>query len=142
MASGIEAVGSRREGSDKELKRTLQKLAPSCAVLGYYYGKNLRSIVRTLNVKTVTTCTRLNVKKHSVVRTLNESRHEKTCLWVFATRYDSNRPAQRHKLARVLKFRITTKGVICILSRQQTAKTLSDTVYAQANMHPHCSHMA
>ena len=27
MAGGIEAVGSRREGSDKELKRTLQKLA-------------------------------------------------------------------------------------------------------------------
>ena len=25
MASGMEAVGSRREGSDKELKRTLQK---------------------------------------------------------------------------------------------------------------------
>ena len=34
MASGIEAVGSRREGSDKELKRTLQKLAPSWTVLG------------------------------------------------------------------------------------------------------------
>ena len=51
MASGIEAVGSRREGSDKTLKRTLQKLSPSWTVLGYYYGKNLRSIVRTLNVK-------------------------------------------------------------------------------------------
>ena len=32
--SVMEAVGSRREGSDKELKRTLQKLAPSWTVLG------------------------------------------------------------------------------------------------------------
>ena len=62
MESGIEAVGSWRRGSDKELKRTLQKLAPSWTVLGKYYGKNLRSIVRTLNVKTVTTCSRLSVK--------------------------------------------------------------------------------
>ena len=86
----------------------------------------LRSIVRTLNVKTVTTCTRLTLKKHSVVRTLNEPRQEKTCPRGFATRYDSNRPAQRHKLARVLKFRTTTRGVI--LSRQQTTKTLSDQI--------------
>ena len=62
MAGGIEAVGSRREGSDKEPKRTLQKLAPSWTVLGLYYGKNLKSILRTLNMKTVTTCTRLSVK--------------------------------------------------------------------------------
>ena len=31
--------------------------------------------------------------------------HEKICL-LFATRYDSNQPATRHKLARVLKFQI------------------------------------
>ena len=37
----------------------------------------------------------------------------------FATRYDRNRPAQRHKLARVLKFLIT-RGVI--LSRQFAAR--------------------
>ena len=35
MESGIEAVGSSREGSDKELKKkTLQKLAPSRTILG------------------------------------------------------------------------------------------------------------
>ena len=56
--------------------------------------------------------------------TLNEPRHEKTCLRGFENRYDSNRPAQRHKLARVLKFRLTTRGVI--LSRQQITKTLLD----------------
>ena len=34
----------------------------------------------------------------------HEHRHEKTCLWEFATRYDSNRPAQWQKLARILKL--------------------------------------
>ena len=56
MASGesficVETVGRRREGSDKELKRTLQKPVPSWAVLAKYYGKNLNSVVRTLNMK-------------------------------------------------------------------------------------------
>ena len=47
----VDAVGRRREGSDKELKRTLQKPAPSWTVLGKYYGKNLTSVVRTLNMR-------------------------------------------------------------------------------------------
>ena len=37
-------------------------------------------------------------------RTSFEPHHEKTCLLGFATRYDSNRPAQLQKLARVLKI--------------------------------------
>ena len=56
MASGVsfisvEAVGKRRGGSDKELKIILQKPASSWTVLGKYYGKNLRSVVRNLNMK-------------------------------------------------------------------------------------------
>ena len=56
MASGgsficIEAVGRRRDGNDKELKRTLQKPVLSLTVLCKYYGKNLKSVVRTLNMK-------------------------------------------------------------------------------------------
>ena len=56
MASGasficVEAVVRRRGDSEKELKRTLQKPAPSSTVLGKYYGKNHRSVVRTLNMK-------------------------------------------------------------------------------------------
>ena len=62
MASGIEAVGSRREGSDKELYRSWLLPEPFLANI---IGKNLRSIVRTLNVKTVTACTRLSVKTFS-----------------------------------------------------------------------------
>ena len=77
MASGIEAVGSRRDGSDKELKRTLQKLAPP--------GPFLANIM-------------LRTSEY-FIRTLNEPRHEKTCRWGFATGYDSNKLAQRHKLA-------------------------------------------
>ena len=61
MASGgsficVETVGRRRGGSDKELKRILQKPAPSWTILGKYYGKNLRSVVRTLNMKNVYKC--------------------------------------------------------------------------------------
>ena len=35
-----------------------------------------------------------------------EPRHDKTCLWEFPTRPDTNQPAQPQKLARVLKFRL------------------------------------
>ena len=37
---------------------------------------------------------------------VNEPRHEKTCFREFPTRPDTNRPAQRQKLARDLKFRL------------------------------------
>ena len=33
-------------------------------------------------------------------------RHDKTCLWEFLTRPNSNRPAQPQKLATVMKFRL------------------------------------
>ena len=35
-----------------------------------------------------------------------EPRHDKTCLWEFPTRPDTNWPAQPQELARVLKFRL------------------------------------
>ena len=51
QVEGHLSVGRRRGGNDKEFKRILQKLAPSWTVLGKYYGKNLRRVVRTLNMK-------------------------------------------------------------------------------------------
>ena len=49
--------------------------------------------------------------------------HEKTCLQGFATKNDSNRPAQPQKLARVLKI-LNLASIGIILSRQQTPKAL------------------
>ena len=49
-----------------------------------------------------------------------EPRHDKTYLWEFPTRPDTNRPAHTQKLARVLKFRIYN----LVLSKQRTTKVL------------------
>ena len=43
---------------------------------------------------------------HNFMCFYNKAMSRENLSLVFATRYDSNRPAQRHKLARVLKFRI------------------------------------
>ena len=53
-----------------------------------------------------------------------EPRHDKTCLWEFPTRPDTNRPAQPQKLARVLKFWLKNLEINVILSKQRTTKTL------------------
>ena len=47
--------------------------------------------------------------------------HEKTLSSAFATSWDSNRPAQLIRLARVLKFRLYQ---VEVLSRQRTTKAL------------------
>ena len=51
-----------------------------------------------------------------------ESYHRKTCLRGFATRYDSNRPAQLQKQASHEIANIETSDII--LTRQQTTKAL------------------
>ena len=51
-----------------------------------------------------------------------EPRHEKTCLWGFPTRLDSNRSAQLQKLDSLETSGIATLGFI--LCRQQTTKAL------------------
>ena len=52
-----------------------------------------------------------------------EPRHEKTCLWESATRYESNQPAQLQRLARVWTF-FYIASIDILLSRKRTTKTL------------------
>ena len=49
----------------------------------------------------------------------SEPRHERTCLQGGSTRYDSNRPAQLQRLARVLKFRLYEVDVLYYLGSEQ-----------------------
>ena len=58
-----------------------------------------------------------NPDKSDFTATSIEPRHDKTCLREFPTRPDSNRPAQPHKLARVLKFRLLE--ILYYLSSEQ-----------------------
>ena len=52
----------------------------------------------------------------------NEPRHDKTCLWEFPTRPDTNRPAQPQKLASLEILAIESRDII--LSKQRTTKAL------------------
>ena len=50
--------------------------------------------------------------------TVFDPRHDKTCLRVFPTRPDTNRPARPQKLTRLLKFRLMNLDIY-YLSREQ-----------------------
>ena len=70
-----------------------------------------------------------------------EPRHEKTFLWEFATRYDSNQPAQLQRLASILKFWLHQVEVFYYLGSDQQRRW-SDCADAQADLRLCCSHMA
>ena len=58
-------------------------------------------------------------QRHTLLWHTCEPSHEKICLWGFATRPDSNQPAQLHRLARVLKFWIELLNILYYLCSEQ-----------------------
>ena len=73
---------------------------------------------------------------------LHEPLHKKTCLWEFATRQDSNWPAQPKRQARVLKFLISKYRYYTIqaANNKDTDQTAQADLPAQAHLRICCSH--